>query len=121
MRTRGTTMSTDLLEAVTRYTNAQTGESAFVTAVEGLTILRSEGEARPGHMVIKPALCIVVQGAKWTMFGSRRFDYRVGQALVVSVEMPASAGSRKRVRRAVPGRHHRTGSGRYARDHGRVR
>jgi len=89
MRTRGTTLSTDLLEAVTRYTNAQTGDSPFVTAVEGLTILRSEGEERPGHMVIKPALCIVVQGAKWTMFGSRRFDYRVGQALVVSVEMPA--------------------------------
>lgn len=89
MPTRGTTMSEDLLEAVTRYTNAQAGDSPFVTAVEGLTILRSEGEVRPGHMVIKPALCIVVQGAKWTMFGSRRFDYRVGQALVVSVEMPA--------------------------------
>ena len=36
-----------------------------------------------------PALCIVVQGAKWTMFGETRFDYHAGQALVVSVELPA--------------------------------
>nr|WP_268828284.1 AraC family transcriptional regulator [Lysobacter gummosus] len=43
----------------------------------------------PSHMVIKPALCITLQGAKWTAFGDRRFDYRAGQALVVGVEMPA--------------------------------
>jgi AraC-like DNA-binding protein len=37
---------------------------------------------------LKPALCIVVQGAKWTTFGGKRLDYRAGQALVVNVEMP---------------------------------
>lgn len=31
----------------------------------------------------------MVQGAKWAAFGERRFDYRTGQALVVSVEMPS--------------------------------
>ena len=99
MPTRATTMSTDLLEAVTRYTNAQTGDSPFVTAVEGLTILRSEGEVRPGHMVIKPALCIVVQGAKWTMFGNRRFDYSVGQALVVAISRHTLRRRKPRARR----------------------
>ncbi|WP_425147956.1 AraC family transcriptional regulator N-terminal domain-containing protein [Deinococcus sp.] len=39
--------------------------------------------------MLTPALCLVVQGAKWTMFGDRRFDYRAGQALVVSVEIPS--------------------------------
>ncbi len=79
-----------LAKAVTRYTNSQEGESLFATAIDGLTILRSDHEISHPHIIIKPALCIVAQGAKWTMFGDRRFDYSAGQALVVSVEAPAS-------------------------------
>jgi AraC-like DNA-binding protein len=82
-------MLRELVEAVRRYTDAQVGESPFVTAIEGVTILRSDQERRPNHHILKPALCIVLQGAKWATFGNRRFDYRAGQALVVSVEMPA--------------------------------
>jgi AraC-like DNA-binding protein len=82
-------MLKELVEAVRRYTEAQAGESPFVTAIEGVTILRSDQERRPNHHILKPALCIVLQGAKWAMFGNRRVDYRAGQALVVSVEMPA--------------------------------
>jgi AraC-like DNA-binding protein len=82
-------MSDALAEAVTRYTDAQVGQSPFATAIEGLTILRSNHEKSPMHLIFKPALCIVVQGAKWAMFGDKQFDYRAGQALVVSVEMPA--------------------------------
>jgi AraC-like DNA-binding protein len=82
-------MLKDLVEAVRRYTDAQVGESPFVTAIEGVTILRSDHERRPNHHIMKPALCIVLQGAKWAMFGNKRIDYRAGQALVVNVEMPA--------------------------------
>jgi AraC-like DNA-binding protein len=78
-----------LVEVVRCYTDAQAGESPFATAIEGLTILRSDHEKRPNHLIFKPALCIVVQGAKWAIFGNKRFDYRAGQALVVSFEMPA--------------------------------
>jgi AraC-like DNA-binding protein len=81
-------MLNELLEAVRRYTDAQVGESPFVTAIEGVTILRSDHERRPDYRIQKPALCIVVQGAKWAIFGNKRLDYRAGQALVVSVEMP---------------------------------
>jgi AraC-like DNA-binding protein len=56
--------------------------------IEGLTILRSVHETRPSHLIFKPALCVVAQGAKWSMFGNRRIDYRPGQALIVNVEMP---------------------------------
>jgi len=77
------------VEAIRRYTDAQGGESPFLTVIEGLTILRSNHEKPPNHLIFKPALCMVVQGAKWAIFGDRRFDYRAGQALVVSVEMPA--------------------------------
>jgi AraC-like DNA-binding protein len=82
-------MSASLLEAVNRFTEAQAGPSPFATAIDGLTILRSNHEKRPAHLIFKPALCIVVQGAKWAVFGDKRFDYRAGQALLVSVEMPA--------------------------------
>jgi AraC-like DNA-binding protein len=81
-------MPNPLIEAVRRFTESQSGESPFVTVIEGLTIFRSDHEKPPNHVSFKPALCIVVQGAKWVMFGNRRFDYCAGQALVVSVEMP---------------------------------
>jgi AraC-like DNA-binding protein len=81
-------MLDDLAQAVRRYTDNQTGESPFATAIEGLTILRSDHEKPHAHIIYKPALCIVVQGAKWAMFGSTQLEYRAGQALVVSVEMP---------------------------------
>ena len=82
-------MRDDLAEAVGRYTEAQPGSSPFTTAVPGLTLLRSDHTKRPSHLIFKPALCIVAQGAKWTVFGDKRLDYRAGQALVVSLEMPA--------------------------------
>ncbi|KQV70224.1 AraC family transcriptional regulator [Rhizobium sp. Root1220] len=82
-------MLDELVKTITRYTAAQPGESPYVTPVDGLTILRSDHEKPPAHMVLKPALCIVVQGAKWTTVGNTRHEYRAGEALIVSVEIPA--------------------------------
>ncbi len=82
-------MSDPLVQAVLRYTDAQAGESPFATAIDGLTIVRAHHETSSNHIIVRPALCIVVQGAKWTTFGGQRFEYGAGQALVVSVEMPA--------------------------------
>jgi len=81
-------MLDELVKTVRRYTDAQSGESPFITAIEGLVILRSFHEKRPTHLLFKPALCITVQGAKRATFGDKRFEYRAGQALLVSVEIP---------------------------------
>jgi len=78
-----------LVDAVERFTEAQAGESPFTTDIEGLVLLRSNQEKGPNHLIFKPALCITVQGSKWSTFGDQRFEYPAGQALVVSVEMPA--------------------------------
>ena len=78
-----------LLDAVQQFTEAQKGDSPFFTAIQGLTILRSNHSKKTSHLIFRPSLCLVVQGAKWTMFGSKRFEYRAGQALVVNVELPA--------------------------------
>ena len=82
-------MSDALLDLVRRHTRAGAAASPFVTPVAGLTLLRSDHEKLASHAIFKPALCVVAQGAKWTTFGGRRVDYRAGDALVVSVEMPA--------------------------------
>jgi AraC-like DNA-binding protein len=82
-------MLDELAAAVKHYTDTQVGESPFATAIQGLTILRSDHEKQPNHLIFRPALCITVQGAKWAIFGNKRFDYKAGQALIVSVEMPA--------------------------------
>ena len=82
-------MSEILLEAVRRYTGTQGGSGPFETVVPGLIILRADRPRRPSHRLFKPALCVVLQGAKWTTFGDQRLDYAVGQALVVSLEMPS--------------------------------
>ena len=81
-------MPSELINLVKRHTEAQSGPSPFVTAVPGLTLLRADHPKPPSHLIFKPALCIVVQGAKWALFGGRRVDYRAGQALFVSVETP---------------------------------
>ncbi|WP_118182680.1 AraC family transcriptional regulator [Paraburkholderia phosphatilytica] len=92
-------MSNALLESVKRFTESQLeAEGPYATAIDGVTILRANQEKHPAHRIMKPALCVVVQGAKWSTFGDRRHDYRAGQALVVSVEMPAFS----RVEKASP-------------------
>jgi AraC-like DNA-binding protein len=82
-------MPSALAEILLRYTAAQAGDGPHVTAVPGLVVLRADHPRRPSHLIQKPALCVVAQGAKWTHVGGSRMDYREGQALVVSMETPA--------------------------------
>ncbi len=92
-------MIRQLAQAVLRYTNNQAGGTPFKTAIEGFYILRSDHPKPPSHILFRPALCIVAQGAKWATFGGNRLVYRAGEALVVAVETP-SVG---RVMEASPG------------------
>lgn len=92
-------MSDPLVEALLRYTERHPGESPFMTAIEGMAILRSDHPKPPAHMLSRPAMCIVAQGAKWGMFGGNRLEYRAGQALVIGVETPSIG----RVVEASPG------------------
>ena len=82
-------MPDPLTEALLRYTERQPGESPYITAIEGLAIMRSDHPKPPTHMIFRPAMCIVAQGAKWANFGGNRLEYRAGQALVIGVETPS--------------------------------
>jgi AraC-like DNA-binding protein len=92
-------MPDPLVEALLRYTERHPGESPFMTEIEGMVIMRSDHPKPPAHMLSRPAMCIVAQGAKWGMFGGNRLEYRAGQALVIGVETPSIG----RVVEATPG------------------
>ena len=82
-------MTSPLADALLRYTERQSGESPFRTPINHLAIMRSDRPKPPAHMIFRPAMCIVAQGAKWATFGDTRLVYKAGQALVVGVETPS--------------------------------
>ena len=82
-------MMDQLAAALLRYTDRQPGESPYRTAIESMAIMRSDHPKPPTHMIFRPAMCIVAQGAKWANFGGDRLEYRAGQALVIGVETPS--------------------------------
>ncbi|MBT2118382.1 AraC family transcriptional regulator [Dyella sp. LX-66] len=93
-------MADTLVDIVKRHTDKHGGEGFHATPIKGFAFLRTDRrQQHPTHLVSQPVLCVVVQGAKCSVFGSRRHDYRAGQALVVSVDkMPGLS----RVTRASP-------------------
>ena len=82
-------MRRDLIDAIARQTDAQQGDGPTATAIGGLTLLRANQAQDHARIPLKPALCVVAQGAKVTSFGNKRLEYGAGQALVVGIEMPA--------------------------------
>jgi len=82
-------MSNQLVEAILRHTDRHGGKSVLETPIDTLAILRSDRPKPPTHMIFRPAMCIVAQGAKWATFGKTRYEYRAGEALVVGVEAPS--------------------------------
>lgn len=88
-----------LVQAMLRYTERAPGESPFATAIDRMAIMRSDHPKPPSHMIFRPSMCIVAQGAKWATFGGDQLEYRAGQALVIGVETPSIG----RVVEASPG------------------
>lgn len=82
-------MTDQLADAILRYTDSPAGKDGFETAIEGLYVLRSDHPKPPTHVIYRPAMCIVAQGAKWATFGEDRLEYRAGEALVVGIETPS--------------------------------
>jgi AraC-like DNA-binding protein len=82
-------MSSQLKNSVRDYIEAEGGEDGlFPTPLPSLYIMRSSTETLPRHMVYKPSLCFIVQGAKQIMLGEDVMRYEEQQSLVVSIELP---------------------------------
>ncbi|MBT9433452.1 AraC family transcriptional regulator [Candidatus Sodalis endolongispinus] len=79
----------ELARTLERITDGLTGESQYLTDIDSVILVRADQEKPPSHLLAKPALCVVAQGDKWTSFGSQRYRYGAGRALLVNVEMPS--------------------------------
>jgi AraC-like DNA-binding protein len=79
----------ELAQSLRQYTEGADGSNTFPTAIEGLSILRSDQANRPAHCLFKPALYMTLQGAKWATFGEKRYKFAAGQALMVAVDIPS--------------------------------
>jgi AraC-like DNA-binding protein len=83
-------MTTELAQAIERYIARQDGENPYRTEIPGLILLTADQARPPAHYLLRPGLCVVAQGAKWASIGGSQYEYRAGEALVVSVEMPSA-------------------------------
>jgi AraC-like DNA-binding protein len=82
-------MPSALKDAIARRIDVVSdGDGFFETAIEGLVLTRSRSETLPHHVLYRPALCVVAQGAKQVTIGGETLHYDEMQSLVVSVEMP---------------------------------
>jgi len=83
-------MPSTLNDAVSRYLRAYgSTDGLFSTAIDGLVVMRASGCSLPNHTMYRPALCLVVQGAKQVTFGNCRVEFGEMQSLIVSLELPA--------------------------------
>lgn len=95
-------MPIQLKQALTRQIERLgDGEGVYATAIDGLLLMRSTVTGVPNHIIYRPALCLVVQGAKQVIAGDEILHYDERQALVVNVEMPG-IGQINRASAAMP-------------------
>ncbi len=65
-------------------------ETRTVTSIPRVSLVRADTPTIPVGVVYQPMLCIVAQGVKRTLLGKTLVDYRAGQYLVVSVDLPVT-------------------------------
>jgi AraC-like DNA-binding protein len=86
----GQAMTNALLAAATAYmAHATNVDGNYPFPLSAGAIMTSTRVKLPRHIVFRPSLCVVVQGAKRLMLDDRTFDYAANQALVVALEVPA--------------------------------
>jgi AraC-type transcriptional regulator N-terminus/Bacterial regulatory helix-turn-helix proteins, AraC family len=76
-------------DALIKYLTVHgSGDGLYSTPIDGLFMLKTSSPEMPNHLIYRPALCLVVQGAKRVMCGDQILQYGEGQALVVNIETP---------------------------------
>lgn len=83
-------MAHDLKQAVQRRTERQSREAAFgvVTPVRGLYLVRRTAPSELEHTVVRPLVCLVLQGCKRVSLGSGTTSYAAGDTMIVTGNLP---------------------------------
>ncbi|MBK1837205.1 AraC family transcriptional regulator [Azospirillum sp. YIM B02556] len=65
------------------------GDGVHETRIPRLAVIRASSPTERLHTVYEPSVCFVAQGAKRSIAGDRILEYRAGQYLAVSLDLPA--------------------------------
>lgn len=83
-------MTEALKRAVWRYADSHADADGFAaTPIPGLSMMRHYAPNRIIHVIYRPLLCLVLQGAKEVMAGEAVLRFGAGQSLLVNVDLPA--------------------------------
>ena len=76
---------TILREILERHTR---GDGAHASALPGVTLVRSAAPTMPMPVIYEPTLCLVAQGRKRAVLGTRAYVYDPASYLIASVDLP---------------------------------
>ncbi|QBE63807.1 AraC family transcriptional regulator [Pseudoduganella lutea] len=83
---------TPLLDAVRRYADHHTNADGFGTcAIPGLLSVRAFAPSGLQHAIAKPIVCLVVQGSKNVTMGATSVDFRAGESLLITADVPIAS------------------------------
>lgn len=77
---------TDQLAALVSQHTPANGD--YLTAIPDLLLFKRDAPTEPQHANYSFGLGLVVQGSKRAMLGDHFFDYKAGQAVLISVDLP---------------------------------
>ena len=80
-----------LLQELQRLIARFAGEAHAVRALPNVRLVTSCAPTPPLSHVAEPAFALVAQGAKRAVLADRAYDYRAGQYLIISVDLPIHA------------------------------
>ena len=79
----------DLLNAACRYAETHAdGNGIAVTPIPGLAIVRATAPSGLLHAIMKPLVCLVLQGAKQVTMGTESFTFAAGASMVITADVP---------------------------------
>ena len=79
-----------LRDLAARHTALHADAAGFAaTAIPGLNMVRATATMALSHVIYRPLVCLILQGAKQVMTGTDRFDFTEGQAAIITADVPA--------------------------------
>jgi AraC-like DNA-binding protein len=85
-------MSDELKQAVLRYTaSSKQADITAVTPVSGLFLIQRTTPSELEHSVIKPLVCLVLQGRKRVAIANDVFSYGTGDTMIVTGNVPTAS------------------------------
>ncbi|GAA4179002.1 AraC family transcriptional regulator [Gryllotalpicola koreensis] len=79
------------LESLRELVAARAAQPATPTWVDGMSLFRTTTPTQPLGGISRANLALVLGGAKRSSLGERVYDYRAGQFLIVTVDLPLSS------------------------------